>query len=118
MGKITFMGAGSTVFAKNVIGDSMMSEALRDFEEGKCGHAENCFISVDKMNNYKFMSAKRSFYPHFKDYNISIWKNLIEVFALRISYKTSCRFSIFTLSKPLEICFSNSRSSLLFSFFI
>ncbi len=32
MGKITFMGAGSTVFAKNVIGDSMLSEALRDFE--------------------------------------------------------------------------------------
>ena len=32
MGKITFMGAGSTVFAKNVIGDSMMCEALRDFE--------------------------------------------------------------------------------------
>ena len=32
MGKITFMGAGSTVFAKNVIGDSMCCEALRDFE--------------------------------------------------------------------------------------
>ncbi len=32
MGKITFMGAGSTVFAKKVIGDSMCSEALRDFE--------------------------------------------------------------------------------------
>ena len=32
MGKITFMGAGSTVFAKNVLGDSMMTEALRDFE--------------------------------------------------------------------------------------
>ena len=32
MGKITFMGAGSTVFAKNVIGDSMMTDALRDFE--------------------------------------------------------------------------------------
>ena len=31
MGKITFMGAGSTVFAKNVIGDSMMSDALCDF---------------------------------------------------------------------------------------
>ena len=28
--KITFMGAGSTVFARNVIGDSMCSEALRD----------------------------------------------------------------------------------------
>ena len=32
MGKITFMGAGSTVFAKNVIGDSMLSSALSDFE--------------------------------------------------------------------------------------
>lgn len=28
--KITFMGAGSTIFARNVIGDSMCSEALRD----------------------------------------------------------------------------------------
>lgn len=28
--KITFMGAGSTVFARNVIGDSMCTEALRD----------------------------------------------------------------------------------------
>ena len=32
MGKITFMGAGSTIFAKNVIGDSLLCEALCDFE--------------------------------------------------------------------------------------
>ena len=32
MGKITFMGAGSTVFAKKVLGDSMLSETLRNFE--------------------------------------------------------------------------------------
>ena len=32
MGKITFMGAGSTVFAKNVLGDSMLTPALRGFE--------------------------------------------------------------------------------------
>ncbi len=30
--KITFMGAGSTVFARNVIGDCMCSEVLRDAE--------------------------------------------------------------------------------------
>ena len=30
MPKITFMGAGSTVFAKNVLGDSMMTPALQD----------------------------------------------------------------------------------------
>ena len=28
--KITFMGAGSTVFVRNVIGDCMCSEVLRD----------------------------------------------------------------------------------------
>lgn len=32
MVKITFMGAGSTVFARNVLGDSMCTEALRDGE--------------------------------------------------------------------------------------
>ena len=31
MSKITFMGAGSSVFAKNVLGDCMCSEVLRDF---------------------------------------------------------------------------------------
>lgn len=32
MVKITFMGAGSTIFAKNVLGDSMCTDALRDSE--------------------------------------------------------------------------------------
>mgnify|MGYP001428502775 CR=1 FL=1 len=32
MPKITFLGAGSTVFAKNVLGDVMATEALQDFE--------------------------------------------------------------------------------------
>ena len=30
MPKITFMGAGSSVFAKNILGDSMLSPALHD----------------------------------------------------------------------------------------
>ncbi len=30
--KITFMGAGSTIFARNVIGDCMCTPALRDCE--------------------------------------------------------------------------------------
>ncbi|MBR2353279.1 MAG: alpha-glucosidase/alpha-galactosidase, partial [Clostridia bacterium] len=30
--KITFMGAGSTVFAKNVIGDCMCLDSLKDFD--------------------------------------------------------------------------------------
>lgn len=32
MSKITFLGAGSSVFAKNVLGDTMLTPALQDFE--------------------------------------------------------------------------------------
>ena len=32
MNKITFLGAGSSVFAKNVLGDCMMTEAMSDWE--------------------------------------------------------------------------------------
>ena len=32
MGKITFMGAGNTVFAKNVLGDCITTDAMREFE--------------------------------------------------------------------------------------
>ncbi|WP_135546635.1 alpha-glucosidase/alpha-galactosidase [Paenibacillus cymbidii] len=32
MNKLTFLGAGSSVFAKNVLGDCMLSPALQDFE--------------------------------------------------------------------------------------
>ena len=32
MPKITFMGAGSTVFAKNVLGDCILTPTLRDSE--------------------------------------------------------------------------------------
>lgn len=32
MNKITFLGAGSTVFAKNVLGDCMQTEVLREYE--------------------------------------------------------------------------------------
>ena len=32
MDKITFLGAGSTVFAKNVLGDCLLTDALCEFE--------------------------------------------------------------------------------------
>lgn len=62
-----------------------MVEALRDFEEGKCGRTGQCFITIAEIGNYKFTSAEHSFYSSFKDYDITVWKSLIEVFAMRIS---------------------------------
>ncbi len=54
MGKITFMGAGSTVFAKNVLGDSMMTDALRDFEislyDIDANRLEESYIMIDSLN--------------------------------------------------------------------
>ncbi len=54
MGKITFMGAGSTVFAKNVLGDSMLTPALQDFEialyDIDAKRLEESFVMVDALN--------------------------------------------------------------------
>ena len=30
--KVTFIGAGSTIFAKNILGDIMLCESIRDAE--------------------------------------------------------------------------------------
>lgn len=62
-----------------------MVEALRDFEEGKCGNEGKCFVPIAEMGDYKFESAMRSFYPRFKDYDITVWKMLIDIFSMRIS---------------------------------
>ena len=32
MNKITFLGAGSSVFAKNVLGDCLQTDCLREYE--------------------------------------------------------------------------------------
>jgi len=54
MGKITFMGAGSTVFAKNVLGDAMLTPALQEFEialyDIDAERLEESFIMIDALN--------------------------------------------------------------------
>lgn len=79
-----------------------MVEALRDFEAGKCGNVGQCFVPVTKMDDYKFVSAARSFHTQFKDYDITVWKNIIEVFAMRVSCLMNSTKTI-TYEKYLEI---------------
>ncbi len=54
MGKITFMGAGSTVFAKNVIGDCMLTDCMHDFEYAlydiDAQRLEESYIMVTTLN--------------------------------------------------------------------
>jgi alpha-galactosidase len=49
MAKITFMGAGSTVFAKNVLGDVMLTPSLRD------GHIALYDIDGERLSDSKTM---------------------------------------------------------------
>ncbi|GMQ64921.1 alpha-glucosidase/alpha-galactosidase [Vallitalea maricola] len=58
MPKITFLGAGSTVFAKNVLGDCMLSEALRDshialydIDEKRLAESETMLKTLNKNIN-------------------------------------------------------------------
>ena len=52
--KLTFMGAGSTVFLKNVIGDTMMCDAFHDVEislyDIEATRLEESYILIDTMN--------------------------------------------------------------------
>ncbi len=60
MPKITFMGAGSTVFAKNVLGDSMMTPALAesvlalyDIDEGRLSESRAMLEAINRNNGSK-----------------------------------------------------------------
>ena len=52
--KITFIGAGSTVFAKNVLGDSMLTPALREAEialyDIDADRLEESYLLISKLN--------------------------------------------------------------------
>ena len=62
-----------------------MVEALRDFEAGKCGNGDNCFVEISVLAEYKNISSRNSLNPHFRDYNIDVWKEIVDVFLMRIS---------------------------------
>ena len=57
MNKITFMGAGSTVFVRNVLGDCMCSDALKDWEYAlydiDATRLEESFEIISAMNETK-----------------------------------------------------------------
>lgn len=59
--KITFLGAGSTVFCKNLLGDCLLSENMNDFEialyDIDAERLEESYILIDKLNK-KYNNGK------------------------------------------------------------
>ena len=62
-----------------------MVEALRDYKPGVCGDRTACFVATTHMREYKNASAIRAVNPHFREYGFEIWKDIIDVFAMRVS---------------------------------
>ena len=62
-----------------------MAEALRDYEPGVCGNKETCFAAIEELGEYKKISSIRSFNLHFRNYDFDTWKEVIDVFAMRVS---------------------------------
>ena len=62
-----------------------MVEALRDFEVGTCGKKNNCVVMFADIKDYKKISAARSYYPQFDMYDYNIWKDVIDIFSMRLS---------------------------------
>jgi len=62
-----------------------MVEALRDYKPGICGVKEACYVALGDMKEYKNASSVRSANPRFKENDYEIWKDIIDVFAMRVS---------------------------------
>lgn len=42
-------------------------------------------MAIEDLGEYKKVSSARTFNPNFRDYNFDTWKEIIDVFAMRIS---------------------------------
>ena len=66
--KITFMGAGSTVFAKNVLGDTLLTDALNDCEialyDINAHRLEESYLVVEALNK-KYNADKATIKKYF-----------------------------------------------------
>ena len=67
--KITFIGAGSTVFAKNVLGDIILTSEIADIELALFD------IDVERMEDTRVMLEKIKAFSGRKDVKIQVYKN-------------------------------------------
>ncbi len=67
-----------------------MVEALRDFEPGVCGKKSDCYCQINQFADYKQLSADRRIYNDLRKYDFEIWRELLNVFAMRVS----CLFNV------------------------
>ena len=66
-----------------------MVESIYDYKEGKCDTYTGCYISIDDIKDYKYLSGNDNSNAS-KHFDYMMWKEVINVFTLR----TKCLFDI------------------------
>ncbi|NOU89264.1 alpha-galactosidase [Paenibacillus sp. LMG 31460] len=100
MSKITFLGAGSTVFAKNVLGDCLLTPALQGFEIAlfDIDH-ERLQDSANMLNNIKKTSGSTSVIKVYTDRKEALSGAKYVVNAIQVGGYDPCTITDFEIPK-------------------
>jgi alpha-galactosidase len=100
MSKITFIGAGSTVFAKNVLGDCLLTPALQGFEIAlfDIDH-ERLQDSANMLNNIKKTSGSTSVVKAYTDRKEALSGAKYVVNAIQVGGYDPCTITDFEIPK-------------------
>lgn len=100
MPKITFIGAGSTVFAKNVLGDCMYTPALQDFEFALFDiDLERLKDSENMLNNMKRTSGSRCTVKAYTDRKEALRGAKYIINAIQVGGYDPCTITDFEIPK-------------------
>jgi alpha-galactosidase len=100
MPKITFLGAGSTVFAKNVLGDCMMTPAVQGFELALFDiDAERLKDSEQLLNNLKRTSGSTCTVKAYTDRKEALRGAKYVVNAIQVGGYDPCTITDFEIPK-------------------
>jgi alpha-galactosidase len=100
LSKITFLGAGSTVFAKNVLGDVMLTEALQGFELALFDiDGERLRDSENILNNLKQVSGSKCAIKAYTDRKSALRGAKFVVNAIQVGGYDPCTITDFEIPK-------------------
>ncbi|HEY0828523.1 MAG TPA: alpha-glucosidase/alpha-galactosidase [Bacilli bacterium] len=100
MPKITFLGAGSTVFAKNVLGDCMLTPSLQEFELALFDiNPERLKESENMLNNIKTTSGSTCRIKSYTDRKEALRGAKYVVNAIQVGGYDPCTITDFVIPK-------------------
>ncbi|MNM65350.1 Alpha-galactosidase [compost metagenome] len=100
MDKIVFLGAGSTVFAKNVLGDCMLTPALQDFEIALFDiNPERLKDSETMLNNIRTTSGSRCRIKAYADRKEALRGAKYVINAIQVGGYDPCTITDFEIPK-------------------